>query len=70
MEKTLVGKSVFNVSSVQVTLRFDDGMGVMLPLTPYQGAKVIELLGIVIDEKTGDISHYTDKKLDEIINGG
>ena len=68
MEKTLAGKTIFNVSSVQVSLRFDDGMGVVLPLTPYQGAKVVELLGIAIDEKTGDISHYTDKKLDEIIS--
>ena len=70
MEKTLAGKTIFNVSSVQVSLRFDDGMGVVLPLTPYQGAKVVELLGIAIDEKTGDISHSTDKKLDEVINGG
>ena len=70
MEKTLVGKTVLNVSSMQVSLRFDDGMGVIIPLTPYQSAKVIELLGIEIDAKTGDVSHYTDKKLDEIIQGG
>ena len=62
----MVGRTIFDVTTVQVVMRFKDGNGFIQPLTGFAGALVLNMLGFYINPETGELSHYTDRELMDI----
>lgn len=61
------GRSIKDVSDVQVVITFPDKAGYAVPLTGLQGALFLELFGFTVGED-GNIKHLTDKELCEKFN--
>ena len=59
-------KRLIDLSNVHIMLTFNDNSGFVVPLTDLQGAFVVRALGFRIDAETGELSHYTDKEMDEL----
>ena len=59
-------KGLLDISTVQVILTFKDKSGYLVPLSDLQGAFLLHTLGFKINEETNEVTHYTDKEMNEI----
>ena len=63
MSEEMKGRSIEEVSNVQVVISFEDEKGFIVPLTGFQGALLLELLEMKINSETGELTHATDEEL-------
>lgn len=61
------GRTIKDISDVQVVITYPDKAGYAVPLTAFQGALFLELFGFTVDSE-GEINHLTDKELCEKFN--
>ena len=59
-------KQIEDITAMQLIVAFDDESGQILPLTPYQAALLVRVLGMRVNQKTGEIEHFTDRELNDI----
>ena len=59
-------KQIENITAMQMIVAFDDESGQVVPLTPYQAAFLVRILGVRINQTTGEIEHFTDRELNDI----
>ena len=66
----LEGRSVGDISSIQVSVSFPDDTGFIVPLSQIQAEHLVRMLGIRIDGEKGIFSMYSDDDIRKFIEGG
>lgn len=55
-----------NLASIDIVFTFMDKQQAVVPLTPFQGAFLVQMMGFVMDKERNSLVHYTDADLNQL----
>lgn len=55
-----------NLVSIDIVFTFMDKQQSVVPLTPFQGAFLVQMMGFVMDKERNGLAHYTDADLNQL----